>query len=141
MGYRDKEGKRDLIGAYPLQAWNAEKDDFVLLEVVSDTGALKVSVENDITISATGAIGKITVDTVTVEATAEGTALANRKGIRILNDSANMLYWSYASPTTEDDMPINPGMYEELLFDYNQETAIYLIADTTSTTVRIHEWK
>jgi hypothetical protein len=95
-------------------------------------------------ISEIGRIGTLDMATGTTylacAVTASGT-LESRMGMDIHNSSENMVYWSYASPTTADDMEISSGTVKTFQFDAGKSVDIYLTADTTTTTVKIHEWK
>jgi hypothetical protein len=92
-------------------------------------------------ISATGAIGTITATTTASAAIAGGTALTNRKGLEILNNSANVVYWGYTDAvTTATGMPIHPGISKTFEFKPSVATAIYVIAASDSQ-LYIHEWK
>lgn len=92
-------------------------------------------------ITAAGAIGTITATTTATAAIAGGSALANRKGMEILNNSANVVYWGYTnSVTVNDGFPINPGVSKVFEFSPAVATAIYVIAGSDSE-LYIHEWK
>lgn len=92
-------------------------------------------------ISAAGAVGTLTATTTATAAIAGGTALAARKGMEILNNSANVVYWGYADTvTTATGMPINPGISKTFEFKPSVATAIYVIAASDSE-LYIHEWK
>jgi len=92
-------------------------------------------------ISATGAVGTLTATTTASAAIAGGTALADRKGLEILNNSANVVYWGYTDAvTTATGMPINPGISKNFEFKPSVATAIYVIAASDSQ-LYIHEWK
>jgi len=92
-------------------------------------------------ISAVGAVGTLTATTTASAAIAGGTALANRKGMEILNNSANVVYWGYTDAvTTATGMPINPGISKTFEFKPSVATAIYVIAASDSE-LYIHEWK
>ena len=92
-------------------------------------------------ISATGAVGTLTATTTASAAIAGGTALANRKGMEILNNSANVVYWGYTDAvTTATGMPIHPGISKTFEFKPSVATAIYVIAASDSQ-LYIHEWK
>ena len=92
-------------------------------------------------ISAAGAVGTLTATTTATAAIAGGTALTNRKGLEILNNSANVVYWGYTdSVTTATGMPIHPGISKTFEFKPSVATAIYVIAASDSE-LYIHEWK
>ena len=92
-------------------------------------------------ISAAGAVGTLTATTTATAAIAGGTALAARKGLEILNNSANIVYWGYTdSVTTGDGIPINPGISKVFEFSPAAATPIYVIAGSDSS-LYIHEWK
>ena len=92
-------------------------------------------------ISAAGAVGTLTATTTATAAIAGASALANRKGLEVLNNSANVVYWGYADTvTTATGMPINPGISKTFEFKPSVATAIYVIAGSDSE-LYIHEWK
>jgi hypothetical protein len=92
-------------------------------------------------ISAAGAVDTLTATTTATAAIAGGSALAARKGLEILNNSANIVYWGYTDGvTTADGMPINPGVAKQFEFNPSVATAIYVIAGSDSE-LYIHEWK
>lgn len=92
-------------------------------------------------ISAAGAVGTLTATTTATAAIAGGSALSARKGLEILNNSANLVYWGYTDGvTTADGMPINPGVAKQFEFNPSVATAIYVIAGSDSE-LYIHEWK
>jgi len=92
-------------------------------------------------ISAAGAVGTLTATTTATAAIAGASALANRKGLEVLNNSANVVYWGYADTvTTATGMPINPGISKTFEFKPSVATAIYVIAGSDSK-LYIHEWK
>ena len=121
-----------------------------LQKLITDLGTLADSktlsdiitaIDYESGISATGAIGTITATTTASAAIAGGTALANRKGMEILNNSANVVYWGYTDAvTTATGMPINPGISKTFEFKPSVATAIYVIAASDSE-LYIHEWK
>ena len=121
-----------------------------LQKLITDLGTLADSktlsdiitaIDYESGISATGAIGTITATTTASAAIAGGTALANRKGMEILNNSANVVYWGYEDTvTTATGMPINPGISKNFEFKPSVATAIYVIAASDSE-LYIHEWK
>jgi len=121
-----------------------------LQKLITDLGTLADSkklsdiitaIDYESGISATGAIGTLTATTTASAAIAGGTALANRKGLEILNNSANVVYWGYTdSVTTATGMPINPGISKTFEFKPSVATAIYVIAASDSQ-LYIHEWK
>jgi len=92
-------------------------------------------------ISAAGAVGTLTATTTATAAIAGVSALAGRKGLEILNNSANIVYWGYSnSVTTADGIPINPGIAKQFQFNPSVATPIYVIAGSDSS-LYIHEWK
>lgn len=92
-------------------------------------------------ISAAGAVGTLTATTTATAAIAGVSALSARKGLEILNNSANLVYWGYTDGvTTADGMPINPGVAKQFEFNPSVATAIYVIAGSDSE-LYIHEWK
>ena len=92
-------------------------------------------------ISAAGAVGTLTATTTATAAIAGVSALAARKGLEILNNSANIVYWGYTdSVTTADGIPINPGIAKQFQFNPSVATPIYVIAGSDSD-LYIHEWK
>jgi hypothetical protein len=92
-------------------------------------------------ISAAGAVGTLTATTTATAAIAGVSALAGRKGLEILNNSANIVYWGYSnSVTTADGIPINPGIAKQFQFNPSVATPIYVIAGSDSD-LYIHEWK
>ena len=92
-------------------------------------------------ISAAGAVGTLTATTTATAAIAGVSALAARKGLEILNNSANIVYWGYTdSVTTADGIPINPGIAKQFQFNPSVATPIYVIAASDSE-LYIHEWK
>lgn len=92
-------------------------------------------------ISAAGAVGTLTATTTATAAIASGSALAARKGLEILNNSANLVYWGYTDGvTTATGLPINPGVAKQFEFKPSVATAIYVIAASDSQ-LYIHEWK
>lgn len=121
-----------------------------LQKLITDLGTLADSktlsdiitaIDYESGISATGAIGTLTASTTASAAIAGGTALANRKGMEILNNSANVVYWGYADTvTTATGMPINPGVSKTFEFKPSVATAIYVVAASDSQ-LYIHEWK
>ena len=121
-----------------------------LQKLIADLGTLADSktlsdiitaIDYESGISATGAIGTITATTTASAAIAGGTALADRKGMEILNNSANVVYWGYTDAvTTATGMPINPGISKNFEFKPSVATAIYVIAASDSE-LYIHEWK
>ena len=92
-------------------------------------------------ISAAGAVGTLTATTTATAAIAGVSALADRKGLEILNNSANIVYWGYSNGvTTADGIPINPGIAKQFQFNPSVATPIYVIAASDSE-LYIHEWK
>ena len=92
-------------------------------------------------ISAAGATGTLTATTTATAAIAGVSALADRKGLEILNNSANIVYWGYSNGvTTADGIPINPGIAKQFQFNPSVATPIYVIAGSDSE-LYIHEWK
>ena len=91
-----------------------------LQKLISDLGTLADSktlsdiitaIDYESGISATGAIGTLTATTTASAAIASGSALSNRRGMEILNNSANVVYWGYTDAvTTATGMPIHPGI-------------------------------
>jgi len=92
-------------------------------------------------ISAAGAVGTLTATTTATAAIAGASALSARKGLEILNNSANIVYWGYTNAvTTTTGMPINPGISKQFEFKPSVATAIYVVAASNSQ-LYIHEWK
>jgi len=121
-----------------------------LQKLISDLGTLADSktlsdiitaIDYNSGISAAGAVGTLTATTTASAAIAGGTALTNRKGLEILNNSANVVYWGYTDAvTTATGMPIHPGISKTFEFKPSVATAIYVIAASDSQ-LYIHEWK
>ena len=121
-----------------------------LQKLISDLGTLADSktlsdiitaIDYNSGISAAGAVGTLTATTTASAAIAGGTALTNRKGMEILNNSANVVYWGYTDAvTTATGMPIHPGISKTFEFKPSVATAIYVIAASDSQ-LYIHEWK
>jgi len=114
------------------------------LDTLADSKTLSdiiTAIDYNSGISAAGAVGTLTATTTASAAIAGGTALTNRKGLEILNNSANVVYWGYADTvTTATGMPIHPGISKTFEFKPSVATAIYVIAASDSE-LYIHEWK
>jgi len=152
MAYDDKEMLRDYNGVViPTQFYNPSTGEFELDSSISATAAIVATLATESTLTATaaslsgisaaGAVGTLTATTTATAAIAGVSALAGRKGLEILNNSANIVYWGYSnSVTTADGIPINPGIAKQFQFNPSVATPIYVIAGSDSS-LYIHEWK